>query len=155
MGRPPSAPEIISGEDAARDEGVDMDYPLLNLFWTMLLFFGFVLWFWMMFAIFADIFRRDDIGGWGKTGWVVLIIVLPIVGALIYLIAEGKHMGERRAEDARASRSAYEKDVRRIATTNGDPTARIAEAKRLLDQHAITEDEYATLKAEALGASGR
>src|SRR5690349_2801109 len=132
------------------------DYPLLDLFWTMLVFFGFVLWFWMIFVIFGDIFRRDDIGGWGKAGWTVLIIVLPIVGSLVYLIAEGRKMGERRQADAAAVRDAYERDVRRIATANGDaggPTAQIAEAKRLLDQGAITQAEYESLKAKALGRS--
>ncbi|MEU7812478.1 SHOCT domain-containing protein [Pseudonocardia sp. NPDC049154] len=132
------------------------DYPLLDLFWTMLVFFGFVLWFWMIFVIFGDIFRRDDIGGWGKAGWTVLIIVLPIVGSLVYLIAEGRKMGERRQADAAAVRDAYERDVRRIATANGDaggPTAQIAEAKRLLDQGAITQTEYESLKAKALGRS--
>jgi uncharacterized membrane protein YcjF (UPF0283 family) len=132
------------------------DYPLLDLFWTMLVFFGFVVWFWLMFVIFGDIFRRDDIGGWGKTGWTVLIIVLPIVGSLVYLIAEGRKMAERRQADVAAARSAYEHDVRRIATANGTgggPTAQIAEAKRLLDQGAITRDEYEALKATALGRS--
>ncbi|WP_037047762.1 SHOCT domain-containing protein [Pseudonocardia halophobica] len=131
-------------------------YPLLDLFWTMLVFFGFVLWFWLMFVIFGDIFRRDDIGGWGKAGWTVLIIVLPILGSLVYLIAEGRKMGDRRQADAAAVRAAYERDVRRIATANGDaggPTAQISEAKRLLDQGAITQTEYDSLKAKALGRS--
>ena len=132
------------------------DYPLLDLFWTMLVFFGFVLWFWLMFVIFGDLFRRDDIGGWGKTGWMVLIIVLPIVGSLIYLIAEGRDMADRRRSDVTAAREAYERDVRRISAANGDggsPTAQIAEAKRLLDQGAITPAEYEALKDKALGRS--
>ncbi|MCE0763724.1 SHOCT domain-containing protein [Pseudonocardia kujensis] len=129
-------------------------YPLLDLFWTMLVFFGFVVWFWLLFVIFGDIFRRDDIGGWGKAGWTVVIIILPIVGSLVYLIAEGRKMGERRQADAAAARKAYEHDVRRIAAVNGDtggPTAQISEAKRLLDQGAITPEEYESLKAKALG----
>ncbi|MFR9805233.1 SHOCT domain-containing protein [Pseudonocardia sp. RS010] len=129
-------------------------YPLLDLFWTMLVFFGFVIWFWLIFAIFGDIFRRDDIGGWGKAGWTVVIIILPIVGALVYLIAEGRKMGERRQADVAAARSSYEHDVRRIAAANGTgggPTAQIAEAKRLLDQGAITPAEYEALKRQALG----
>ncbi|WP_433505439.1 SHOCT domain-containing protein [Pseudonocardia halophobica] len=133
------------------------NYPLLDLFWTMLLFFGFVVWFWMMFVIFGDIFRRDDIGGWGKAGWTVLIIVLPILGSLVYLIAQGRKMGERRAADVSAARDAYERDVRRIATANGTggaPTTQIAEAKRLLDQGAITPAEYEALKGKALGQVG-
>jgi hypothetical protein len=132
------------------------DYPLLDLFWTMLLFFGFVVWFWLMFVIFGDIFRRDDIGGWGKAGWTVLIIVLPIVGSIVYLIAEGRHMSERRHSEVAAARDAYERDVRRIAVANGNgggATGQIAEAKRLLDQGAITQAEYEALKSRALGQS--
>ncbi|AEA28101.1 SHOCT domain-containing protein [Pseudonocardia benzenivorans] len=131
-------------------------YPLLDLFWTMLVFFGFVLWFWMIFVIFGDIFRRDDIGGWSKAIWTIVIIFLPIVGSLVYLIAEGRKMGERRRSDAAAAREAYEHDVRRIAGANGagsGPTDQIADAKRLLDQGAITPEEYDALKAKALGRS--
>ncbi|MCE3553217.1 PLDc N-terminal domain-containing protein [Pseudonocardia sp. RS11V-5] len=131
-------------------------YPLLDLFWTMLVFFGFVVWFWLLFVIFGDIFRRDDIGGWGKAGWTLVIIVLPILGSLVYLIVEGRRMGERRQADAAAVRKAYEHDVRRIAAANGDsggPTAQISEAKRLLDQGAITPEEYESLKSKALGRS--
>ncbi|MCE3556547.1 SHOCT domain-containing protein [Pseudonocardia sp. RS11V-5] len=131
-------------------------YPLLDLFWTMFVFFGFVLWFWLMFVIFGDIFRRDDLGGWGKAAWTVVIIILPIVGSLVYLIAQGRKMGERREADVAAARKAYERDVRRIAAPNGTaggPTEQIAEAKHLLDQGAITPDEYESLKARALGRS--
>jgi hypothetical protein len=131
-------------------------YPLLNLFWTMLIFFGFVIWFWLLIMIFGDIYRRDDIGGWGKAGWTVLIVFLPIVGSLIYLIAEGRHMAERRADDAVAARASYERDVRSIATdgqTRG-PADQISAAKRLLDEGAITQEEYDALKRKALGTMG-
>jgi hypothetical protein len=129
-------------------------YPLLDLFWTMLVFFGFVIWFWLLFVIFGDIFRRHDIGGWGKAAWTLLIIVLPIFGSLIYLIAQGRHMAERRSAEVAAARTSYEQDVRSIAS-NGQagPTDQISTAKRLLDEGAITPQEYDALKQKALGTT--
>ncbi|MGD9985427.1 SHOCT domain-containing protein [Pseudonocardia sp.] len=131
-------------------------YPLLDVFWTMLVFFGCVMWFWLMFQILTDVFGRDDIGGWSKALWTVLVVLLPILGSLVYLVAHGREMGDRRWAEVSAARTAYERDVRRIAETNGsggDPTTRIVEAKRLLDEGAITHDEYESLKAAALGRS--
>ncbi|NMO88296.1 SHOCT domain-containing protein [Actinomycetospora sp. TBRC 11914] len=130
-------------------------YPLLDLFWTMLVFFGFVVWFWLLFVIFGDVFRRHDIGGWGKAGWTVLIIVLPIVGSLIYLIAQGHEMSDRRAADVAAARADYERDVRNIAGNGhaAGPTDQIAAGKRLLDEGAITPEEFDALKRKALGST--
>ena len=71
------------------------DYPFLDIFWTMIIFFAWVAWIWVAISIFGDIFRRRDLGGWGKAGWVVLIIVLPFLGVLIYLIANHESMGQR------------------------------------------------------------
>jgi hypothetical protein len=130
-------------------------YPLLDLFWTMLVFFGFVIWFWLLFVIFGDIFRRDDIGGWGKAGWTVVIIILPIIGSLIYLIAEGRHMADRRTADAAAARKSFERDVRSIAANGhaGGTADQISAGKRLLDDGAITQEEYDALKRRVLGTS--
>jgi Phospholipase_D-nuclease N-terminal len=72
------------------------DYPLLNLFWTMLLLFFWVLWFYLLFLVIADIFRSDDLGGWGKALWLIFVIVVPYLGVFVYLIARGTSMGERR-----------------------------------------------------------
>lgn len=130
-------------------------YPLLDLFWTMLVFFGFVLWFWLLFVIFGDIYRRHDIGGWGKAGWTVLIIVIPIFGSLIYLIAQGRNMSERRAAEVAAARASFEHDVRSIAA-NGQTagaTDQISAGKRLLDEGAITQEEYDALKRRVLGGT--
>ena len=76
---------------------IGADYPLANIIWTMLVFFGFVIWIWTLFMVFADLFSRHDVGGWGKAGWVVLVLVLPFIGVLIYLITQGDAMGERHA----------------------------------------------------------
>jgi hypothetical protein len=127
-------------------------YPLLDLFWTMLLLFGFVLWFWLLIVVFGDLFRRDDISGWGKAGWTVFMIVLPFLGVLCYLIAQGRSMAERRQEEAAAARARFEHDVRRIAGDGDRPADQIAKAKQLLDSGTITHEEYELLKRKALGA---
>ena len=128
------------------------EYPLLELFWTMLLFFGFVIWVWLLFLVFGDVFRRQDIGGWAKAGWIALLIVLPVLGVLVYLIAQGNGMAERRMADADRARADFESDVRAIASeTRSRPGDEIASAKRLLDSGAITAEEYELLKRRALG----
>ena len=77
-----------------------MDYPLLNIIWTMLVFFGLVIWLRLLFTVFADLFSRHDISGWGKAGWSVFAIVLPFVGVLVYLGTQGEQMAERSAKRA-------------------------------------------------------
>ncbi len=123
------------------------DYPLLDVFWTMFLFFGFVLWIWMLFAIFADIFRRHDVSGWVKAAWSVLIIVVPVLGALVYMIAQGKHMAERRVGDIQQSQAQFDDHIRTVA---GGRASEIKQAKDLLDSGAITKAEYDRLKESAL-----
>jgi hypothetical protein len=127
-------------------------YPLLDLFWTMLLIFGFVLWFWLIIVVFSDLFRRDDISGWGKAGWTVFMIVLPFLGVLTYLIAQGRSMAERRRSEIETDRARFEQDVRSIAGNGDRPADQIAKAKQLLDSGSITPDEYEVLKRKALGA---
>jgi hypothetical protein len=126
---------------------VAADYPLLNVIWTMFVFFGLVLWIWLLFVIFTDIFRRHDIGGWGKAGWSVLIIFLPLIGVLAYLIAEGKHMAERRDSDVQAAQSQIDQHIRTVA---GGRASEISQAKELLDSGAITQAEYEQLKQSVL-----
>lgn len=128
------------------------EYPLLNLFWTMFLVFGFVLWFWLLFVILTDLYRRHDVSGWGKAGWTVFVIVLPLIGILAYLIFEGRGMGERRAAEQEAVRASFERDVRTIAH-NGQPAEQITAAKKLRDAGDITEEEYEQLKRQALAGS--
>ena len=126
-------------------------YPLLELFWTMLLIFGFVLWFWLLIVVFGDLFRRDDISGWGKAGWTVFMIVLPFLGVLSYLIAQGRAMADRRSDAVAAERARFERDVRSIAGDGDRPADQIAKAKELLDAGTITHEEYDLLKRKALG----
>ena len=85
-----------------------MDYPLLNLFLTMLYFFLWIAWLFLLFRIITDIFRSRDLGGGAKAGWMVLILVLPWLGALIYLVVRGTSMHERDAQQARDSQAAVD-----------------------------------------------
>lgn len=126
-------------------------YPFLNIFWTMLVFFAWIIWFWMLISVLADIFRRHDTSGWSKAAWTLFVIILPFVGVLIYLIAEGKSMAERNARAQERAVAQTDDYIRSVANT-GDSASQIAKAKELLDSGAITATEYDTLKAKALGA---
>jgi hypothetical protein len=125
------------------------DYPFLDVFWSMIIFFVWVTWIWMMILILSDVFRRRDLSGWGKAGWTVFLIVLPFLGALIYLIAQSDGMAERRAQDVQGQRAQMDDYVRSVAGSGG-PAAEIDKAKALLDSGAITQTEYDALKAKAL-----
>ena len=126
------------------------DYPLMDVIWSMIVFFGFVIWIWMLFAIFADLFRRRDVSGWGKAAWSALIIFLPLVGVLAYLIAQGKHMAERRAQDIQTSQAQFDTHIRTVAGGGGGRAGEIKQAKELLDSGAITEAEFEQIKQAAL-----
>jgi hypothetical protein len=132
----------------------ESSYPLLNVFWTMVVFFAWMIWIWLLITIFADLFRRSDVSGWGKAGWTVLVIVLPFLGVLIYLIAQGRQMGERRVAEAKASQASFDSYVKSVATsTNGhDGATEIKQAKDLLDSGAISPAEFETLKRKALAS---
>src|SRR5438445_9877899 len=108
-------------------------YPILNVFWTMLLFFGLIVFFWLLITIFGDLFRRDDIGGWGKTLWTIFVIVLPVIGCLVYLISQGRGMAERGARDAKAQQNQVDEYIRTVAASNGSTGVdEVARAKQLL-----------------------
>ena len=125
------------------------DYPLLNIIWTMLVFFAWVIWFWLLIVVFGDIFSRHDISGWGKAGWLLLVVVLPYLGVFIYMIAQGTHMAERRDKRSQAARSEFDDYVKNVAASGG-PAAEIDKAKQLLDSGAITQAEFDSIKAKAL-----
>jgi hypothetical protein len=128
---------------------VAADYPFLDIFWTMLVFFAWVIWFWLLITVFSDLFRRHDISGWGKAGWSLLVIVLPYLGVFAYLVAQGKHMAERRAAEVQASKAAVDDYVRSVAA-DGGPSDQIAKAKQLLDSGAIDAAEFEEIKRKAL-----
>jgi hypothetical protein len=126
------------------------DYPFLDILWTMLIFFAWVIWFWILIRVFVDVFRRHDISGWGKAGWVVLCIVAPFLGVLIYLIAHGQDMGKRDAEQIRAQQAQFDDYVRSVGGGGEGAAGEIAKAKSLLDSGAITQAEFDAIKAKAL-----
>jgi putative oligomerization/nucleic acid binding protein/phospholipase D-like protein len=125
------------------------DYPFLDVFWTMILFFLWVAWLVVLFRIIADVFRRHDTSGWVKALWIVFVIVLPFLGVLVYLIANGDEMGRRDLEQTRAARAEFDDYVRSVADSGG-PAAEIDRAKQLLDSGAISQAEFEAIKAKAL-----
>jgi hypothetical protein len=127
------------------------DYPFLEVFWTIVVFFAWLAWLLILFRILGDIFRRHDLSGWGKAGWIVFVIVLPFLGVLIYLIANGDDMARREADRSRAATAAFDDYVKSVATSEG-PAAEIEKAKQLLDSGAITQDEFGAIKAKALAS---
>ena len=124
-------------------------YPLLEVFWTMLIFFAFFIWVWILFTVFADLFRRHDISGWGKTGWIIFVIIVPYLGVFVYLIAEHKGMTERTIQQQQTAKTEMDQYVQSVAG-QADPAAQIAKAKGLLDQGAISQAEFDQIKQKAL-----
>jgi hypothetical protein len=125
----------------------DADFPFLEVLWTMIIFFAWVIWIWIAITVLIDVFRRHDIGGWGKAAWTVFIIVLPFLGVLVYLIAQHEGMRERSAKQAQAQQRAFDQYVREAS---GGSAAEIAKAKELLDAGTITQEEFDAIKAKAV-----
>ena len=125
------------------------DYPLLDAFWTILFFFFWVIWFWLLITVFADIFRRHDMTGWVKTLWIIFVIVLPYLGVFIYLISQGRNMAERNARDVQAAQAQLDDRIKTVAGSGG-AAAEIEKAHKLLDSGAITQAEYDAIKQRAL-----
>lgn len=128
------------------------DYPFLDIVWTMILFFVWIMWFWLLFSFLADVFRRRDIGGGKKTLWVLFMIFAPFLGVFVYLLANHDSMAERNLQQARAQQAQMDDYVRSVASSGGGATAEIEKAKALLDAGTITQAEFETLKSKALGA---
>ena len=128
---------------------VAADYPLLDIFWTIIIVFAWVAWFWVLIMIISDLFSRHDIGGWGKALWMIFVILLPFLGVFIYLVSQGKGMGERRMALMEANQQQFDAHVREVAASEG-PADQIAKAKALLDAGTIDQAEFDRLKAQAL-----
>jgi hypothetical protein len=123
------------------------DYPFMDVFWSMIIFFFWLIWIWIVVTVLVDIFRRRDIGGFAKAMWVVFVVILPWLGVLIYLIAQHDGMRERSISQAQQQKEQFDSYVREAA---GGSAEEIAKAKSLLDSGAITQDEFDRLKAKAL-----
>jgi hypothetical protein len=126
------------------------DYPFLDVLWSMIIFFTWVVWIWIMIVILTDVFRRRDIGGWHKALWVVFLIILPFLGALVYLIANHDGMAQRNVKEAQGQKAEFDEYVRSVA---GGPAAEIEKAKQLLESGAITQEEFDAIKSKALTAA--
>ena len=127
------------------------DYPLLNLFWTMLWFFLFVAWIYLLIVVVTDIFRSDDLSGWAKALWVLFVVIVPWLGILVYLIARGDKMSARAASDYQRRDEEMRTYVRDAAGTSGQSTAdELTKLAALRDSGAITADEFEQQKAKIL-----
>ena len=126
------------------------DYPFLNILWSMIIFFAWVAWLIILFRVIGDLFRRHDVSGWGKAIWLVFLIVLPFLGVLIYLIANGDDMAKRDLDQARAAQASMDDYVKSVAGSGGGAAAEIDKAKQLLDSGAITQAEFDAIKAKAI-----
>jgi len=123
--------------------------PFLGILWTTLIFFAWVIFIWIAITVLIDVFRRDDLSGWGKAGWTIFVVILPWIGVLVYLIAQHDGMAQRRAKDVAASQGQFDDAVRKAAATGG-AAAEIEKAKQLLDSGAISQAEFDAIKAKAL-----
>jgi hypothetical protein len=126
------------------------DYALGEVLWTMFVLFMWIIWFWLLITVFADLFRDHETSGWAKAGWCIFVILLPDLGVFVYLIARGGGMAERNLAHQRAAKAEFDSYVRETAG-GGGAAAEIAHAKELHDSGAITDEEFAQLKAKALG----
>ncbi len=119
-----------------------------QVFWSMLWFFLFFIWIWLLIMVFADIFRSHDMGGVAKFLWVLFVILVPYLGVFVYLIARGHKMGEHAAQDAARQEAASRQYIQSVtASSTADQIAKLADLKA---SGAITEAEYTELKAKAL-----
>jgi hypothetical protein len=128
------------------------DYPLLNLFWTMLWFFLFVAWIYLLIVIVTDVFRSDDMSGWSKALWVLFILIIPVIGVLVYLIARGDKMSARAAADYKRQDQQFREYVRDAASSSGASVAdELTKLSALRDSGTITAAEFEAQKAKLLG----
>jgi hypothetical protein len=126
------------------------NYPLLSIFWTMLEFFLFFLWIWLLIIIFSDIFRSHDMGGVAKALWVLFVIIIPYLGVLIYLIARGGSMHERAEQQAARQQKAFDDYVKQTAGSGGDSADELAKLADLKSKGVLTDAEFEAQKAKIL-----
>ena len=126
------------------------DYPVLGVFWSMLVFFLWIMWFFLLFRIIGDLFRSDDLSGWGKAGWMIFLLVVPFLGVLVYVIARGDTMGKHEIARAQAQSKAFQSYVQEAASSGGaaDQLTKLAD---LRDRGVITDAEFDQQKAKVLG----
>ena len=126
-------------------------YPFLDVMWTIVVIALWVIWFWILITVFSDLFRRRDIGGGAKVLWMIFVIILPYLGVFIYLLVEHNGMVERNEHAIKQQQAQMDDYVRSVAASGPDPADQISKAKKLLDDGAITQAEFDSIKAKALG----
>ncbi len=125
-------------------------YPLLDLFWSMLLFFLFILWIWVLIAVFTDIFRSPDLHGLGKTVWFLFVLLVPLIGVLVYLIARGNKMQQHAVRQAQQEDEAFKQYVQSVSSDGGSTTDQLAKLADLRERGVITPQEFEREKAKIL-----
>ena len=125
-------------------------YPLLDLFWTFVWFFALMIYFWLIITVFADLFRRRDVSGLAKAGWVVFVLVLPLLGTLCYLITQGRAMADRDTRQVHEVKQQTDEYIRSVVSPSYKGVEEIARGKELLDQGAISPEEFEQLKRRVL-----
>jgi hypothetical protein len=128
------------------------DYPLLGVFWTMLWFFLFFIWIWLLITIFADIFRNHEMSGVVKTLWVIFVIVLPFLGILLYLIFNGKGMQDRGMRQAAKQQEEFRGYVQEVAADTASPADQLAKLAELKDKGVLTDAEFEAQKSKVLAS---
>jgi hypothetical protein len=127
-------------------------YPVLGVFWTFLWFFLWIIWIFILFRVIFDIFRSDDIGGWGKAGWLILVIILPFLGVFIYLIVRGRSMSERDAQRAQQQQQQFNQYIRDAASDTGGAADQLTKLSDLKDKGIISQAEFDQQKAKILSS---
>ena len=130
------------------------DYPLLGFFWSMLIFFLWFMWLWLLFRIFADIFRSKDLGGVAKTLWIIFVILLPFIGVFVYVVARGNSMTQRSIDVAMEQRAQFDSYVRQTASSGGSTADELDKLSALKDKGVLSDAEFSAAKARLLKAWG-
>jgi Short C-terminal domain/Phospholipase_D-nuclease N-terminal len=127
-------------------------YPVLDVFWTMFQIFAFVVWFWLLFMVLMDVFRSTDLSGWGKAGWTIFVLVLPLIGILVYLIVRGRSMHQRAAQQAAQQEEALRSYVQEAAGSSASSADQLAKLADLRQRGVITSDEFDQEKSKVLAS---
>ena len=127
-------------------------YPVLDVFWTMFEIFAFVVWFWLLFVVLMDVFRSSDLSGWGKAGWTIFVLFLPLVGVLTYLIIRGRSMHQRTAQQAAQQDEAFRSYVQEAAGSPGNSADQIAKLADLRQRGVLSSEEFEQEKTKVLAS---
>jgi hypothetical protein len=128
-------------------------YPFLDILWTTLIFFAWVIFIWIAITVLIDVFKRHDLSGWAKAAWTIFVVLLPWLGVLIYLIVNHQGMADRRYKEAADAQAQFDQYVRSTAGSGGGAAAEIEKAKKLLDDGTITQAEFDAIKSKALATA--